>query len=328
GRAGRGPLERALRARVRRGHRGPPGARRRLSPVQLRGGAMKIVSLLPAATEIVCALGLRDQLVARSHECDFPADVTGLPALTRARIDSSRPSAEIDEAVRRVIAARLPIYMLDEARLATLAPDVVVTQEACEVCAISYAQVVGSLKRTAVHARVVSLQPQRLGDVLADVRAVAAACAVQERGAELVESLSARLASLREHAPAVRPRVAVVEWLAPAMLAGHWVPETLAAAGAEPLGPPAGATSPYATWGQIRALAPDAVVVAPCGFDLARPLAEATPMRDTLRTLAPAVLLMDGTAYLNRPGPRLVEAAETIAAWLAGDEVPAERAVP
>jgi iron complex transport system substrate-binding protein len=286
---------------------------------------MKIVSLLPAATEIVCALGLRERLVARSHECDHPHEVRDLPALTRARVDSSLPSAELDAQVKRIIADRLPIYMLDEARLASLAPDVVVTQEACEVCAISYEQVVGSLKRTAVSARVVSLQPARLGDVLADVVAVAAACGVPERGRELVGALQARLGAIAHPDP--RPRVAVVEWLAPPMLAGHWVPETIGAAGGEPVGPPAGSPSPYATWDEIRALKPDAVVVAPCGFDLPRTIEEALPLRDALRSLAPAVLLMDGNAYLNRPGPRLVEAAETIAAWLAGRDVPAERAV-
>jgi iron complex transport system substrate-binding protein len=287
---------------------------------------MKIVSLLPAATEIVCALDLRDQLVARSHECDHPEDVRGLPVLTRARVDSSLPSAELDAQVRRIVAEGLPIYMLDEARLSGLAPDVVVTQEACEVCAISYDQVITSLKRTAARARVVSLQPARLSDVMADVVAVAAACDVPERGRALVRRLQERIDAVERTGS--RRRVVVVEWLAPPMLAGHWVPDTLAAAGAEPVGPPAGAPSPYATWDEIRALAPDAVVVAPCGFDLARTIEEALPLADTLRTLAPAILLMDGNAYLNRPGPRLVDAAETIAAWLGGRALPAGRAVP
>jgi iron complex transport system substrate-binding protein len=296
---------------------------------------MKVVSLLPAATEIVCALGLRDRLVGRSHECDFPEDVATLPALTKARVDSSLPSAELDAEVRRLVADRLPIYMLDEARLSALAPDVVVTQEACEVCAISYDQVVGSLRRTAARAAVVSLQPRSLGDVLADVETVAGACGVAARGTELANALRARLEALAARSVAAkgampaardgarRPRVAVVEWLAPPMLAGHWVPETIAAAGGIPLGPAAGEPSPYASWDEIRALAPDAVVVAPCGFDLARTVREAEPVADILRGLAPRVLLMDGNAYLNRPGPRLVEAAETIAAWLRG-EVPAE----
>lgn len=287
---------------------------------------MRVVSLLPAATEIVSALGLGDALVGRSHECDYPAEVLDLPALTKARIDPSLPSAELDAQVRRIVAQRLPIYMLDERRLAALAPDVVVTQEACEVCAISYEQVMGSLKRTAPAARVVSLQPARLADVLEDVRAVAAACGVAPRGDALVASLRERLARVAAGTgPGPRPRVAVVEWLDPPMLAGHWVPDAIEAAGGLPLGPPAGAPSPGTTWDEVRALRAEAVVVAPCGFDLPRTRAEAEPLLDLLRSLAARVLLLDGNAYLNRPGPRLVNAVELIAAWLRGGRVPAEQ---
>ena len=296
---------------------------------------MRIVSLLPAATEIVCALGLRSELVGRSHECDFPADVEALPALTRARVDSTLPSDRIDAEVRRIMADRLPIYMLDEARLAALAPDVVVTQEACEVCAISYDQVVRSLRRTAPQARVVSLQPARLGDIWSDIRAVAKACGVPERGEAVVADLLARLEHARHATPrsacsassVSSPRVAVVEWLAPPMLAGHWVPEATLAAGGTPVGPVAGVMSAYATWDEIRALRPDAVIVAPCGFDLPRTLRESGPVAETLQSLAPQVLFMDGNAYLNRPGPRIVEAIETIAGWLRGEAVPKERAL-
>lgn len=299
---------------------------------------MRIVSLLPAATEIVCALGLRSELVGRSHECDYPRGVEALPALTRARIDSTLPSDRIDAEVRRIMSDRLPIYMLDEAQLAALAPDVVVTQEACEVCAISYDQVVGSLRRTAPQARVVSLQPARLADIWSDIRAVAKACGVPERGEAVVADLIARLEAVRHAAllsassasfapSASFPRVAVVEWLAPPMLAGHWVPEATLAAGGTPVGPAAGVMSPYATWEEIRALRPDAVIVAPCGFDLPRTLRESGPVAETLRSLAPQVLFMDGNAYLNRPGPRIVEAIETIAGWLRGEAVPKERAL-
>ena len=289
---------------------------------------MKIVSLLPAATEIVAALGLRDSLLGRSHECDHPDDVRELPALTKARIDASLPSAELDAQVRRVVAQRLPIYMLDEARLSGLAPDVVVTQEACEVCAISYQQVVGSLKGTAPAARIVSLRPARLADVIEDVRAVAAACGVSPRGEALAASLGERLARTAAAVPSgPRPRVAVVEWLAPPMLAGHWVPDAIEAAGGVPLGPPAGAASPGSSWDEIRALRADAIVVAPCGFDLSRTRAEAEPLLELLRSLAARVLLLDGNAYLNRPGPRLVDAVEIIAAWLRGSPVPAEQGV-
>jgi iron complex transport system substrate-binding protein len=289
---------------------------------------MKVVSRRPAATEIVCALGLRDRLVGRSHECDFPEDVTALPVLTKARVDSSLPSAELDAQVRRIVAERLPIYMLDEARLSALAPDVVVTQEACEVCAISYDQVVGSLKRTAARAAVVSLQPRHLGDVLGDVERVALACGVRERGRALAADLRRRLDSLTSRTAARSglpkagpPRVAVIEWLEPPMLAGHWVPETIAASGGIALGPGPGGPSPYASWDEIREEAPDALVVAPCGFDLPRTIREAQPLAEVLRGLAPRILLLDGNAYLNRPGPRIVDAAETIAAWLRGEAV-------
>jgi iron complex transport system substrate-binding protein len=277
---------------------------------------MRIVSLLPAATEIVCALGLRDSLVGRSHECDYPLDVASLPALTSARLDSTQSSLAIDEEVRRVLAEGLPLYALAEEQLAALAPDVVVTQAACEVCAISLEQVASVTAQAAPEARVISLSPAFLGDILADVRTVAEACGVVGRGKALEAALADRLRALGARGPAHRPRVAVIEWLAPPMLAGHWVPETIEAAGGVPLGPRPGEGSVYLTWDAIAALRPDAVVVAPCGFDLARTIAESRPHAERLRSLAPRVLLLDGNAYLNRPGPRIVEAAEILAAWL------------
>jgi iron complex transport system substrate-binding protein len=274
---------------------------------------MRIVTLLPAATEIVCALGLRDRLVGRSHECDFPPGVEELPALTRARVESAAASGAIDREVRALLDSGGPLYEVDEERLAALAPGVVVTQEACEVCAVSYEQVAECVARAALGSTIVSLGPQRLDDVLADVGTVARACGVAEEGARLEDDLRRRLGGLRA-GQAPRPRVAVVEWLDPPMLAGHWVPDVVEAAGGVPLGPRAGAPSPYVSWEEIAALAPDVVVVAPCGFDLARVEAEAAPFADRLRALASQVLLLDGNAYLNRPGPRLVDAAETLAA--------------
>lgn len=288
---------------------------------------MKIVSLLPAATEIVCALGLRESLVGRSHECDFPQDVAPLPVLTKARLDTALPSDVLDAEVRKIIRAGLPIYELDDARLSALAPDVVVTQEACEVCAISYDQVVASTTRSAPGATVVSLKPTYLPDIFEDIRTVAAACGVRARGEALVAELRERVAKATRQGDEAWPRVAVVEWLAPPMLAGHWVPETIVAARGTPVGPEPGEMSPYTTWESVKALALDAVIVAPCGFDLARTVDEATPLARTLNGLAPKVLLLDGNAYLNRPGPRIVEAIETIAAWLRGEPVADGRGV-
>jgi iron complex transport system substrate-binding protein len=288
---------------------------------------MRIVSLLPAATEIVCALGLRESLVGRSHECDFPTGITTLPALTRARLDTSLPSESLDAEVRKVVGAGLPIYELDEARLSDLRPDVVVTQEACAVCAVSYEQVVASTARTTPKAKIVSLKPSYLSDVFEDIQRVASACGVCPRGEALVAKLRERVKKATLEAESAWPRVGVIEWLAPPMLAGHWVPEAIVAARGTPVGPEPGEMSAYATWQAVKALGLDAMIVAPCGFDLQRTVREATPFARTLRGLAPRVLLLDGNAYLNRPGPRLVEAIESIASWLRGEGIAAERGV-
>jgi iron complex transport system substrate-binding protein len=162
----------------------------------------------------------------------------------------------------------------------------------------------------------VSLQRTRLAGVWQDILTVAEACGVRERGEALTAEIGARLGRLRR--PSARPRVTVIEWLAPPMLAGQWVPDVIEAAGGEYVGPPPGTLAPYVSWDEVRALRPDAVIVAPCGFNLERTRSEAEPLAPVLRTLAPRVLLMDGNAYLNRPGPRLVEAAEAIATWLCG----------
>jgi len=277
---------------------------------------MRIVSLLPAATEIVCALGLRDSLVGRSHECDFPEDVAALPPLTRSHIDSTLSGREIDEQVRRAVREGRPLYELDEERLSALAPDVVVTQAACEVCAIGEGQVGDAQRRCAPRATLVSLHPTRLDEVLDDARTVARACGVAEAGETLVSGLRARLARVRRAGAMDRPRVALIEWLDPPMLAGHWVPDMIEAAGGAPLGPLPGARFASVTWEDVARLRPDALVVAPCGFDLERTIEAARPWSDRLDAIAPRVLLLDGNAYVNRPGPRVVDAVEQIAAWL------------
>jgi iron complex transport system substrate-binding protein len=289
---------------------------------------LRIVTLLPAATEIVCALGLRDALVGRSHSCDFPADVEALPVLTRARVDATLLSGALDAEVRRLGQQKLPLYELDEGALAALAPDVVVTQDACEVCAVSYDQVAETIRRAEVRSRIVSLRPARLADVVDDVRAVARACGVPGRGTELARALNARLGAVAARLRAHRPRVAVVEWLDPLMLAGHWVPEAVEVAGGTYVGPRAGTPSPYASWTELQALRPDLIVVAPCGFDLERTRAEAIPHAERLRSLTPHVLFMDGNAYWNRPGPRIVDAVEMLAARLSSRAAAPDSARP
>jgi iron complex transport system substrate-binding protein len=287
-----------------------------------------IVTLLPAATEIVCALGLRDRLVGRSHECDWPPGVESLPALTRARIDSAASSDAIDTQVRELLTAGGPLYDVDEERLAALAPDVVVTQEACEVCAVSFDQVAACVARFGGDATIVSLGAQRLDDVLGDLCRVARACGIEREGERVEAELRARMrrASLAADS-GPRPRVAVIEWLDPLMLAGHWVPDVVEAAGGVSVGVPAGVPSSYTSWDAIEALRPDVVVVAPCGFDLERAEREADQFADRLRAVAPRLLVLDGNAYLNRPGPRLVDAVEILAGFIQERSV-ADRAEP
>ena len=263
----------------------------------------------------MCALGLRDRLVGRSHECDFPAGLEALPALTRARVDGTAASADIDREVREMLATGGPLYDVDEKLLAELRPDVVVTQEACEVCAVSYEQVAACMGRIAVGSTIVSLGPSRLEDVLGDLRRVARACGVDDSGVRVETELRARLrhAAERDRSGAPRPRVAVVEWLDPPMLAGHWVPDVIEAAGGVAVGVPAGEPSRYATWEEIAALRADFVVVAPCGFDRVRGEREAERWSDRLHAVAPRSFVVDGNAYLTRPGPRLVDAVELLA---------------
>ena len=226
----------------------------------------RIVTLLPAATEIVCRLGLRGRLVGRSHECDYPQDVSELPALTRSRLAAGLDSAGIDSAVRELTQSSQPIYEIDEEGLVECQPSVVVTQEACEVCAVSYEQVAAVIARAIPRTRIVSLGPERLDDVLQDVVRVAETCGVAEVGDSVLRELRGRLTSLS--GPAQRPRIAVIEWLDPPMLAGHWVPDTIDAAGGEAVGVAPGAPSPYVSWNEIAALRSERILVAPCGFDL------------------------------------------------------------
>jgi len=278
---------------------------------------MRIVSLLPSATEIICALGAEAQLVGVSHECDFPASVRHLPVLTSARIDSSRSSRDIDAAVRVVIRDALSIYAVDEARLAALAPDLIVTQDLCEVCAVSLDDVRAAVAKLAHRESVdiVSLSPTRLGDVLGDIERVAIALGLVDRGAAVRADLERRIQRVADRASATsrRPRVATLEWIDPIMIGGTWMPELIELAGGAALFATAGSPAPTVTVEQLAAAEPEVVVVKPCGFDLARSLQE----RAIIERIVPRgarVYLTDGNAYFNRPGPRLVESLEILAA--------------
>ena len=282
---------------------------------------MRVVSVLPAATEIVAAIGGTDLLVGVSDACDFPPVVRTLPRVTRSLVDARLPSGEI----ARAVAARArdgggPIA-LDCARLAELRPDVVIGQGLCDVCAVGEQPLREAVAVLSPPPRVVTLHPHSVGEVLDDITRVGAALARGEPAAACVAALSARLRRLRAEPRRVRPpRVLVLEWVDPPYVAGHWVPELVELAGGEAVGSVAGARSVAHPWGELAALAPDLVVIALCGFDLSRARAEVarTPDPDARAVLKGRVEFLDGNAYTSRPGPRVVDAAERLAEFLEG----------
>lgn len=284
---------------------------------------MRIVSLLPSATEIVCALGAADELIGISHECDFPAAIRDRPVLTRSTIDSHASSRAIDTAVRAVIASALSVYTVDSDRLAQLAPDVIVTQDLCEVCAVSLDDVRAAVARLAQRDSVdiVSLRPTRLAHVLGDIERVAAGIGRIAEADRVRGELQQRIDDIRRRAAQLpRPRVISLEWMDPLMLGGTWMPELIELAGGIAVGAEAGAPAPTITPDQLAGLAPDVVVVKPCGFSLPRALAERPLIeRGVIGPLArrgrrARIYVTDGNAYFNRPGPRLVESLEIMAA--------------
>lgn len=283
----------------------------------------RIVSLLPAATEMVCDLGAGAGLVGVSHECDFPDAVRGLPVLTASRVGNDSSSAAIDAAVRALVHDALSIYSVDAAQLAALAPELILTQDLCQVCAVSLDDVRAAVARLAQRedVQIVSLRPTRLDDVWRDVETVAAALDRPERGQALRQELEARIQRIAERASVAssRPRVASVEWLEPLMLGGTWMPELIALAGGEPLGADAGQPAPTVSSAELLRMRPQVVVVKPCGFDLERTLRERELVeRAVLSSVGPGcrVYATDGNAFFNRPGPRLVESLEILAACI------------
>jgi len=288
----------------------------------------RVVSLIASATEIVTALGFRDELVGRSHECDFPADVATLPALTEAKLDATRPSGAIDREVKALLEDALGVYKVDAEALRVLAPDVIVTQTQCDVCAVSLADVERAVASwTDCTAKIVSLEPNALADVWADITRVAEALGAPARGEALVRDLTARIDAIaaRTAEQPSRPRVACIEWIEPLMVAGNWVPELVALAGGEdPLGTP-GAHSPYLDFARLASADPDVIVTMPCGFDIARTwqempaLTERADWQDLRAVRDGRVFVTDGNQYFNRPGPRLVESLEILAEVLHPD---------
>lgn len=284
---------------------------------------MRAVSFLPAATEIVAALGALDALVAVSHECDHPPAVRTLPRATRSALpDGAAPDA-IDAAVRALVAEGRPLFAVDEALVDALAPEVLLTQAVCDVCAVSERDVCAVAERIGARGampRVVTLGATTLDGVLADVERVAAALGVPDAGRALVDAARARLARVEARvAGAARPRCAIVEWTAPVFLAGHWGPEMVARAGGHDVLGVAGAHSVPVELARLEAADPEVVVIAPCGYALDAAAAEARSLLDRPEwgwLAGRAVWALDANAYLSRPGPRLVDGVELLAALL------------
>ena len=285
----------------------------------------RVVSLISSATEIVCALGCEEALVGRSHECDFPASVTGLPVCTAPKFNVQGTSREIDRDVKTLLRDSLSVYRVDADRLAELEPDVIVTQAQCEVCAVSLRDVERAVCQwLKACPKLVSLVPNALADVWDDVGRVADALGVPDAGTELVARLRSRVDAIAERAKGLphRPTVACVEWIDPLMSAGNWMPELVELAGGVNLFGEAGKHSPWMTVEQLVAADPGVIVVQPCGFDIERSRAElpalaGRPEWQRLRAVREGrVFLTDGNQYFNRPGPRLVESLEILAELL------------
>jgi len=287
------------------------------------------VTLLPAATEIVAALGAGGSLVGVSHECDYPEWVSGLPRLTTTPVDQSAPAARIDQEVRRLRADGRPVIGVDAGALRRLAPDLIVTQGLCEVCAVADGEVHRLAGLLDPPPEIISLTATNLAGIWADIRRIGDALDLAAEAEKLVDSLEDRLARLASQVrPAIPPRVVCIEWLEPLYLAGHWVPELVQAAGACGAGAEPGAHSTVRDWSEIAALEPEIVLVMLCGFGVDR----AARDLDSLMNPAAADLLdtvpvwvLDGNAYTSRPGPRVVEGAERIRAALESRELPGLR---
>jgi iron complex transport system substrate-binding protein len=301
---------------------------------------VRIISLLASATEMIYELGCLDQLVGRSHECDFPPQVCSLPVVSKVQIDIGTSSAKIDEQIKQLAHASsstenaalkaLSIYSIDVEQLQALRPDVIFTQTQCEVCAVSERDVMQAVQQlTGLQPRVVSLAPHQLSDVWQDVLRVGQALEVPERAGQLVNGYKKRMDRLHSITSSFgyRPRVAVLEWLDPLMGAGNWTPELVACAGGANIFGEVGLHSPWLNWEELLHANPAVLVLSPCGFTIERtlmdlPLLQQHPLWPSLQAIQTGqVYAIDGNQYLNRSGPRLVESAELLGRVIWGESI-------
>ena len=285
---------------------------------------MRIVSLVPSATEMLFALGLGDEVTAVTHECDHPPEARELPRVTRDVIGPGLSSAQIDAAVRELTEQGRSIYELDERALERLQPDLIVTQALCTVCAVSYDDVRAIAERLESKPNVISLDPHTLGEVLGDVRTLAQAAEAKDAGVDLVQDAAGRIDRVRLAVRGAEPvSVAALEWLDPVFTAGHWTPQLIEYAGGIDVCGLAGEHSEQRSWDEVAAAHPDVVVVMPCGFDAERAAEEAYEYADELESLgARRVVAVDAAAYFSRPGPRLIDGLELMAHVLHPARVP------
>jgi iron complex transport system substrate-binding protein len=283
---------------------------------------MRIVSLIASSTEMVCALGMGDFLVARSHECDFPAWVKRLPPVTAPKFPVDGTSYEIDQRVKAIVAEGLAVYRVDPEALDALRPDVIITQSQCEVCAVSLRDVEEAVcKLVSSQPRIVTLEPNSLDDIWRDLARVADALGVSDRGRALTRQLQDRIDAVAARARELpdKPSIACIEWVEPLMAAGNWMPTLVELAGGRNVFGEAGKHSPWMQFSDLIARDPDVIAILPCGFDIARakqdlPILQAQREWESLKAVRnKRVHICDGNQYFNRPGPRVVESLEILA---------------
>jgi iron complex transport system substrate-binding protein len=282
----------------------------------------KIISLLPAATEIICALGMEQNLVGRSHECDYPESVKSLPVCSEAKFADGLSSIEIDNRVKEILTDALSVYTVDREMIQQLNPDIVITQAQCEVCAVSLKEVEQALENLLdKDATIVSLEPNVLNDIFTNIETVAKAIGADGQGELLLESLHERVDIIRHKLKfiEVKPTVACIEWLEPMMLSGNWIPELINIAGGQSVLTISGKHSPYVSWEALKAEDPEIIIVMPCGFGIERTMREmgillSLPGFPELKAVKNNRLyIADGNQYFNRSGPRIVDSIEILA---------------
>lgn len=282
----------------------------------------RIISLLPAATEIICALGLQENLVGRSHECDYPKETQNLPICSDAKFISGNDSAKIDAQVKEILTEALSIYKIDKDLIKSLKPDFIITQNQCEVCAVSEKDVEDALNDLVdTNVKLISLQPNTLNDILREIKEIAVQLNAEERGNQLIEELEERIDIVKhklKYFPE-KPKVAIIEWLSPLMIAGNWIPELVEIAGGKSILAENGKHSPFVEWQQVYDENPDVLIIAPCGFKINRTLQEIDLLlnqpgwRDLDAIKNNRVYIADGNAYFNRSGPRIIDTIDMLA---------------